>query len=127
MQLPDLLVSKQELSRAGFEARGPLRVGRVLAEASVSGVLASSGVGLAEVQAGSVTRRCQRAEHVLTFEHLRPGVSGWLSSWLGSSHCLWTLWLRLATLVKIMMLCMDYGKHVIIMFGQCQMSNGLWR
>lgn len=53
MQLPDLLVSRQELLRAGFEAMGPLQVGRVSPAALVSGVLASSGVLLAELRVGS--------------------------------------------------------------------------
>ena len=55
--LPDLLALKpevlQELLRVGFEAKGPLRVGRVLVGASVSGVLASSEEQLAELREGS--------------------------------------------------------------------------
>jgi len=56
MQLLDLLVSRQELLQAGFEAMGPSQVGRVLPAALVSGVLASSGVLLAELRAGSEAR-----------------------------------------------------------------------
>jgi len=56
MQLPDLLVSMLELLRAGFEAMGPSQAGQVLPAALVSGVLASSGVLLSELQAGSEAR-----------------------------------------------------------------------
>ena len=105
MQLPDLRVSMQELLQAGFEAKGPSQAGLVLLEAWASGVLASSGASLAEQQAGSGRRECQLIPNRRnSFEHLRPGILGRLwGSWLGSGHCLWTLWLRLAALVKIMM------------------------
>jgi len=56
MQLLDLLVSRLELLQAGFEAMGPSQVGRVLPAALVSGVLASSGVLLAELRVGSEAR-----------------------------------------------------------------------
>ena len=55
--LPDLLALKpevlQEVLQVGFEAKGPLRVGRVVVGASVSGVLASSEEQLAELREGS--------------------------------------------------------------------------
>jgi len=56
MPLPGLLVLNlqqvwQELLQAGFEAMGPLQVGRVLLAA-----LASSGASLAELRAGSGAR-----------------------------------------------------------------------
>jgi len=60
MLLPDLLVLKleawQELLQAGFEARGPLQVGRVLPAALASAALASSGASLAEPRVGSEAR-----------------------------------------------------------------------
>jgi hypothetical protein len=51
--MPEVL---QEILRVGFEAKGPLRVGRVVVGASVSGALASSEEQLAELREGSAAR-----------------------------------------------------------------------
>ena len=105
MLLPDLLVLKleawQELLQAGFEARGPLQVGQVLLAALASAALAFSGASLAEPRVGSGTRELSNIWR-LSFDHLRPGVPGWLGSWLGFGN--WTLWLRLSTLIRIIMM-----------------------